>query len=161
MSIKTLSKVLSVFAFALCSSSMLSTAHAWTLKIDCHGTGGVPSWAQTTNQIRVIVTYNNWPEPTFATFNGVPASMCDGEDELVVTNGGAEPSDPSKIATVTVTTNGNNTFWIDEVRLLSGSSLFKKWGVDNTSGWCISMTPSDGTNSNCPSDAEPGHLFRP
>jgi hypothetical protein len=158
VNIRNLTKLLSVAVACLGSTSLMSTAHAYQVKIDCHGTGGIPTWADTPNRIIINVYYDNNPENGLKFFNGgIPASLCDGEDEVVFSVPGISTS---HVTGVGVETSGTQAFWIDQVLLKSDlGGTDDTWGIDNTVGWCISNDPLDGSSANCPDPAEHIHIF--
>jgi hypothetical protein len=147
---RNLTKTISTLAFCLSSLSVLSTAHAWKVNIDCHGPGGAPSWASTNDTIYINVAYDGGGGKSVWSA-AVPASKCDAEKELKFTGTG----DPSRIYYIEVYTFGNDTFWIDWLEIRTDSNAFVwSYGTSNDgSGWCISSTPADGSNAYCPSPA--------
>lgn len=48
---------------------------------------------------------------------------------------------------ITVETNGDDGFYIDEIRLYKKYSLAKHYGRDDKSGWCLSTDPADAHGS--------------
>jgi hypothetical protein len=139
---------MATLAFCLGSLGMMSTARAasFDVMIDCHGTGGVPSWAHTPNIISVFMEIDG-SEFLLRAFT-VPASACDQEDEIWIENiPGVTGFDVDRLI---VRTNGSNTFWIDQMKLIDdGTGTTWTWGVDNTVGYCVSTSADAGSSPHC------------
>lgn len=143
-----LTRLVAVVAFWLGSLGALGNAQAanFNLVIDCHGTGGVPSWAHTSNIISVFMTLDG-SEFLIGAFQ-VPASACDQEDEIWIHN--APGVSGFDVDGFVIRTNGSNTFWIDQLKLIDDDTgATWTWGTDNTVGWCVSTSAADGNSPHC------------
>jgi hypothetical protein len=152
MKVQTMVIGLVAFAASLASSAVPSTAHAWVVRFDCHGTSGVPSWAHTSNTLFVEIGYKIGAFTFYDYYNvAAPASKCDQEDEIVV---GGETGAASQVKSIWVTSNGDDAFFLDQILIDEDNTFnYKRTGADDQSGWCISTDPADGNNANCPDDA--------
>ena len=65
------------------------------------------------------------------------SSNCWSADETFTVKTSAD------ITHIIVRTNGNDGFYIDEIRLYKNGSLKQHHGRDNGSGWCLSTDPND------------------
>jgi hypothetical protein len=118
-----------------------SAATGYIVQSDCNGTGGVPSWANTSNQITVEIYVNEG----WVLMSGAGAhSNCANEKSFSIVFSGFP------VTKVRVTTNGSDAYWIDDISLygfnsaIGGTvSLIKTWGIDNNSGYCVSTDPAD------------------
>lgn len=68
--------------------------------------------------------------------NGVPEN-CYTADAIFLARSA------KRITSVRVSTNGNDGYYIDELRLFKNDKLIKQYGGDNGGGWCISTDPQD------------------
>jgi hypothetical protein len=77
----------------------------------------------------------------------VPATLCDGEDEVIAKSLAFAASNVEEIR---ITTNGSNSFWIDELYLKDAlGNAYRHWGGDNNFGYCVSTDGDDGEYSYC------------
>jgi hypothetical protein len=144
MFIKSASRFVAAVAFCATSLSLAGMAHAnYTIKLDCHGTNGQPTWAGTPNTIKVETQKKN--NGVWATLCNVVAPSCGTEDSAVCTSTSFVKADFSNVR---ISTNGNNAYFLDEL-IMSDAAGTVAWGIDNNFGWCFSMTPSDGNNQFC------------
>lgn len=144
---KSLNRLVAALAFCVSAMGMMGTAHAagFSVRLDCHGTNGLPDWAATSNVITVSAKINGFYNVLGSIVPG--ASWCDGEDEIVFSLASFSAADVDMIR---VTTSGSNSFWMDRVTLrdtTSGAQHY--WGVDNNVGYCTSTSPADGAYSYC------------
>lgn len=51
------------------------------------------------------------------------------------------------ISHINIVTNGDDGFYIDEIRLLRNGKVIKHYGGDNGGGWCLSTDPNDANGS--------------
>lgn len=144
---KPMNRLVAALAFCVSAMAMMGTAQAagFSVRLDCHGTNGLPDWAPTSNVITVSARINGFYNVLGSVIPG--ANWCDGEDELFFSLASFSAADVDRIR---VTTNGSNSFWIDQVILrdtTSGAEHY--WGVDNNVGYCASTSPADGAYSYC------------
>src|SRR5687767_1228588 len=87
-----------------------SKAHAsFTVRIDCYGNGGNPTWAPTSDTIRVYAWINSaWLQV------GQSTSICRTNDGYIYVHSGFNAND---IGALSITTNGDDAFFIDEFSL--------------------------------------------
>ena len=145
---KTSSFAFLVAAAAVVASSTLAPAQAhasYSVNIDCTGfPNAIPNWAGTVNTITVKAHKKNGTVKQL--FSGVISnSSCITFGNIIQ---GFDTDSMSNVKKISVTTNGNDAFWIDSLWLNNGSS-FITWGVQNQIGWCVSTDPADGNNSHC------------
>ena len=144
---RPLNKLVAALAFCVSALSMMGTAQAagFSVRLDCHGTNGLPSWAATSDVITVSARINGFYNVLGSVVPG--ANWCDGEDEISFSLAAFSAAD---VDMVRVTTTGSNSFWMDQVTLRDSTSGAEyHWGVDNNVGYCVSRTASDGNNSYC------------
>jgi hypothetical protein len=143
-----MTRALALFSFVSTFAALGSSAHAvgFNLKIDCHGSNGLPDWSHSPNTIKVeALIHGFWN--TVATFVPTP-ELCGQEDMIRL----AFPAFSGfEVQTIRFSTNGTNVFWMDEFVLadVSASPTFWKWGIDNNVGFCFSKQSTDGANSYC------------
>jgi hypothetical protein len=148
MNIKNLTKLLAVLAFCLGSSSMMSTAHAFHIRIDCKGVGTSPTWGRHTANTVTFAARTIGGLWTNLGAGTVPASYCDGEDEYVVY--GFLGVHPDSVAGVRVSINGSDTLFIDQVILVDDDGVYERFsGADNEGSGRCARNPAQGGWSSC------------
>ena len=116
---------------------------SYRIMVDCRGTGGVPSWAGTNDDVEIWVKINNaWQKEYDAP---IPNSKCDTENEFVWTV--MEGFTADDVQAVAFYIYNTDTFWIDEWEL-QYSNGDDRWheGTDNTTGWCLSEDSGDASS---------------
>lgn len=159
MTSRYLTRLLALFAFVISFHGLSGQAHAagFMVVIDCHGTGGNPSWSHTASTIAVEARINR-ANNSLGTFT-VPASKCDSDGEIRLSFPSFSARD---VVQVLVSTSGNDAFWIDRVELYdAGTGSFDqggvitlpvlrwRWGSHDNFGFCLSTDAGDGANSYC------------
>jgi hypothetical protein len=150
MSIRLIALTLfgAALAWMLDSAALANTARAdgFELRIDCHGTGGVPSWSHTANDIKWTLILQDGERVPIGS-DSVPRQLCDGEDEVAIWG---HNFSGWEIWGIELQIDGRDAFWIDHFRLTDlDTGHYWQWGVDNTSGYCMSLDFSDGDSPHC------------
>jgi hypothetical protein len=128
------------------ASDASADAAGFKVKIDCHGTNGLPTWSETTNNVKIIAYVNGYPI-TLRSPAPVTPAQCNVEDGITVSYAAFSAPDVDKII---VSIDGSDAFWMDNVTLVNyDGKTEKKWGVENNVGYCISTNSADGANAYC------------
>lgn len=144
---RSLNRFVAALAFCVAATGMMGSAQAagFSVRLDCHGTNGLPSWAPTSDTITVSARINGFYNVLGSVTPG--ASWCNGEDEIYFSFAAFSAADVDRIR---VTTDGDNSFWIDQVILRDTTTGGERhWGVDNNVGYCASTNFADGAYSYC------------
>jgi hypothetical protein len=148
-----LTKLLAVAAFAIVAGGASNEAHAsFTVRLDNSSNPTGVSWAATANNVGVCVVLDNDPFGLCWPLDDTrPLSSISGSHDFEYTFS----ETVSNIVSITVTIDGGDSFWIDQIELFNASHV-EVWsdGADNEGGWCLSTQPSDGGNANCSSLAD-------
>ena len=143
------------------SSTIEATAVARTL---AHSLGAryakIETWNQSgENEYRVQIDCNHSDLDYTDTANRITVSFLAGSthiagkyrDGVSCPSIGADPefeiTSGTPITRVTVSTNGSDAFYIDELRIYKDDVLVTHEGRDNGSGWCLSTDPGDAQGS--------------
>lgn len=144
MNIKSMKRTLLLLAFSMGALSVAGGAQAqYSVILDCHGDGGLPSWAQTTDKITIKVYVHGYEDFTAWTTRAI---LCDKDEQLILQSNNFK--DARDVTKITISTSGHNTYWLDKL-LVVGRIYRQQWGVDNNVGWCFSKDPLDGNRPYC------------
>jgi len=148
MFLKAISRLFALSALVV-GAGFAGSAHAYSIRVDCYGTGGTPGWAKTGNTITISTKINNvWKDLCVMTPNSCASdtniSVFGNPRENICTNNNFLKKD---VQEVRFTTNGNDRWFLDEWELFdaTGSNFY---GTDNNTGWCFSAD-GDGNSQHC------------
>lgn len=128
---------------------------SYTVRVDCHGDNGLPTWADTSDTITVqAIIGTRWILLGSQTMVG----WCN-QDAIWVLRKSARDMAAS-VDAIVISTSGSNAFFIDRVELFEGylpdvpSKLYTPklqaaWGESDSKGWCLSTDASDGNYGSC------------
>lgn len=146
-----LSSLIATMAIALCGIGFATSAEAQsaTIRIDNYANpAGSILNTSTTNTITVKARFCG--QASYVTIGSRVLNTISGQHDFTWTpTAGRAAKD---VTDVRVQINGDDWFWVDQVEVLSGSTVVLTRGVDNTQGWCISTDPTDGDSSICYND---------
>jgi len=127
------------------SLGFVGEAHAnFTVRIDCRGDGGLPTWSATRDTITVYAMILGW----WVKVGSKVMDDCSTENSQLISYSG--PAYAHDVSRLIISTNGTNNFWIDEFALLNqAGDKFDSWGVDNDVGYCLSKNFAEGNTPYC------------
>jgi hypothetical protein len=113
------------------------TANAdFRITIDCHGTGGLPTWPAG-DAFGIVVLFNDGSTKDWRMRLDSPE--CARDDGQIIDYLGAYTVD--NIRTISLANVwSTNAVWIDKVKITPRNASFplRQWGQDDNLGWCLS-----------------------
>jgi len=146
MKVCNISKILAALALCIFTVGFAKNASAsYCVRVDCHGTGGLPDWAGTGDQLVIKSKINGTWATVWAGFISNAGCQSAGDDGYLFCKSGFTWSDVQALR-VSIQgddeydwIDGDDCFWIDDIHVTDGGGVSHiYWGVDNNTGYCVS-----------------------